>query len=101
MTNLVELKEAEAWRKYIIWIADIETDCENISPVWVGWNPNLISRNNETQKMRYLQRLNMPPTFHAGVAETLKKCLSITAECEKQCVFVKYHLVTTKIAYQI
>ena len=51
--------------------------------------------------MRYLQRLNMSPTFHAGVAETLKKCLSITAECEKQCVFVKYHLVTTKIAYQI
>ena len=51
--------------------------------------------------MRYFQRLNMSPTFHAGVAETLKKCLSIKAECEKQCVFVKYQLATTKIAYQI
>ena len=50
MTNLIEEEEAEAWKEDIMWMADIETDGENTTPVWVGWNSNLIPRGDETQK---------------------------------------------------
>ena len=73
LTNLIKEKEAEAWKKDIIWITDIETDVENRPPMWVGWNSNLIPRDDETQKNWYLPRINMSPTSQSVVVETLKK----------------------------
>ena len=82
-------------------MTDIETDGEDTIPMWVGWNPNLIPKDDETQKMWYLPQISMSPTSHAVFVETLKKSLCIVAECEKQCIVVKYNLATAKIAYQI
>ena len=45
----MEEKEIEAWKKDM-WMADIETDGENTTPMWVGWNSSF-PRDNETQKM--------------------------------------------------
>ena len=62
LTNLIEEKEAEEWKKDIMWMADIETDGKNTTPMWVSWNSNLIPRDDETQKMWYLPQINMSPT---------------------------------------
>ena len=69
-------------------MADIETDGKNTTPIWVGWNSNLIPRDDETQKIWYLPQINMSPISHAVVVERLKKSLRIAAECEKQCIVV-------------
>ena len=82
-----------------MWMADIETDGENTTPVWVGWNSNLIPRDDETQKNWYLPQINMPPTSHAVVGKTLKASLHIAAEYEKQCILVAYDLAIAKMAY--
>ena len=31
-----------------MWMADIETDTENTTPILVDWNSNLIPRDDET-----------------------------------------------------
>ena len=54
-------------------MADIETDGKNTTPIWVGWNSNLIPRNDETQKIWYLPQINMSPISHAVVVERFKK----------------------------
>ena len=54
-------------------MADIETDAKNTTPIWVGWNSNLIPRDNETQKIWYLPQINMSPISHAVVVERFKK----------------------------
>ena len=54
-------------------MADTETDAKNTTPIWVGWNSNLIPRDNETQKIWYLPQINMSPISHAVVVERFKK----------------------------
>ena len=54
-------------------MADIETDGKNTTPIWVGWNSNLIPRDDETQKIWYLPQINMSPISHAVVVERFKK----------------------------
>ena len=83
-------------------MADIETDSENTSRMWVGWNSNLIPRDDdETQKSWYLSQINKSPTSHVVVVETLKKLLRIAAGYEKQCIVVTYDLAIAKMTYQI
>ena len=53
-----------------MWMASIERDGENTTLVWVGWNTNLIQRGDNTQKN--LPQINMSPTSHAVVVESLK-----------------------------
>ena len=36
-------KESEAWVKDILWMADITTDDDHTTPMWVGWNSQLLS----------------------------------------------------------
>ena len=43
-----------------MWMADIETDGENTTPIWVGLNTNLTPRDDEAQKNWYLSQINMP-----------------------------------------
>ena len=40
-------------------MADIETDSENTTLMWAGWNSNLIPRDDETHKIWYLPQINM------------------------------------------
>ena len=54
-------------------MADTETDAKNTTPIWVGWNSNLIPRDNKTQKIWYLPQINMSPISHAVVVERFKK----------------------------
>lgn len=82
-----------------MWMASIERDGENTTLVWVGWNTNLIQRDDNTQKN--LPQINMSPTSHAVVVESLKESLFIAAECEKQCIVVTYDLVIAQMACQI
>eukprot|EP00794_Sanderia_malayensis_P002176 gene2176-2472_t len=45
--------------------------------------------------------INMSPTSHAVVAETLKRSMQIATECGKQGIVVTYDLAIAKIAMQI
>ena len=47
----MEEKEAEAWKKDIKSMVDIDTDCENTTPIWLAWNSNLIPRDDGTQEI--------------------------------------------------
>ena len=89
---------AKEWKKDLMWMADIETDEENTTPMWVDWNSNLIPRDDETQKIWYLPQRNIFPTSHAVVVETLKKSVRRKPECEKQCIVVTYDLAIAKMA---
>ena len=100
-SNMIEEKEAEAWKRDIMWMAHIETDDEKNTPMWVGWNSDLIPRDDNTQKIWYLPQINMSPTSHAVVVETLKKALRIATECHKKSIVVTYDLAIAKMAYQI
>ena len=51
LTKLIKEKEAEAWKKDIMWMADIETNDKNTTPIWIGWNSNLIPRDDETEDL--------------------------------------------------
>ena len=82
-------------------MADIETDGKNTTSMWVGWNSNLIPRDDETKKIWYLRQINMSPTSHSFVVGTLKISLRIAAECEKKCTVVTYDLAIAKLACQI
>ena len=66
----MEEKEAEAWKKDIKSMVDIDTDCENTTPIWLAWNSNLIPRDDG---ILYLPQINMSQTSNEVVLQTLKK----------------------------
>ena len=69
--------------------------------MWVSWNSNLIPRDDKTQKIWSLLKINISPISHEVIVETLKKSLLITAECEKQCIAVTNDLAIAKVAYYV
>ena len=72
-----------------------------IRKIKLGWNSNLIPRDDETQKIWSLLQINISPISHAVIVEILKKSLRITAECEKQCIAVTNDLEIAKVAYHV
>ena len=58
---------AESWKKDILWMADVTTDSTDSTPMWVGWNANLIPREDFKQTIGYLPQLKQSPTSHAVV----------------------------------
>ena len=45
---------SKSWGKYILWMEDVATDSENSTPMWIGWNSNLIPSDNCFQEIWYL-----------------------------------------------
>ena len=59
-THLIEEKKIEAWKKEIMWMADIETDDENSTPTWVSLNSNLFLKDDETQNLVFAINKHVP-----------------------------------------
>ena len=89
------------WEKDILWMADVATDTDNSTRMWIGWNSNLIPSDDYTQEIWYLPQINQSPTAYAVVRQTMKKSLKLSSECVKHNRAVTYDLATTKLALQI
>ena len=85
----------------IIWRLDVFTNTNKDTPMWVGWNAELFSREEEKQQIWYLPQINLSPTSNAVVMETMKRSLSIAQECNRNTIAVTYDLAIAKIALQI
>ena len=82
-------------------MADVATDTENSTTMWIGWNSNFIPSDDCTQELWYLPETNQSPTSYAVVCETMKKPLKISSECGKENIAVTYDLAIAKLALQI
>ena len=89
---------ADARKKDILWMADVTTDPDNSTPMWVGWNSMLIPRKEFSQKIWYLPQINQSPTSHAVVLGTMRRSLRIANECGKNAIVVTYDLAIAKMA---
>ena len=58
---------SKSWEKDILWMADVATDTENSTPMWIGCNSNLIPSDDCTQEIWYLPQINRSPTSSAVV----------------------------------
>ena len=82
-------------------MADVATDTENSTPVWIGWNSNLIPSDDCSREIWYLPQTNQSPTLYAVVSQTMKKSLKISSECGQHNIAVTYDLAIAKLALQI
>lgn len=71
------------------------------TPMWVGFNNEIIIDNSPKQKVFYLQNLNASPTNHSVVKETLNICLKAKEELGKDYIEVTYDLNIACIAMKI
>ena len=85
----------------IIWMLDVFTNTNKDTLMWVGWNAELFTREEEKQQIWYLPQINLSPTSNAVVMETMKRSLSIAQECNRNTIAVTYALAIAKIALQI
>lgn len=69
--------------------------------MFVGWNSMLMPKDDQLQQVVYLLQINLSPTLHAFIEETLTRALCIAEECGKTSIVVTYNLAITKIALQI
>ena len=69
-------------------MADVATDTENSTAIWIGWNSNLIPSDDCIQEKWYLPQINPSPTSYAVVRQTMKKLLKISSECGKHNIAV-------------
>ena len=92
---------SKSWEKDILWMADVATDTENSTPMWIGCNSNLIPSDDCTQEIWYLPQINQSPTSYAVVRQTMRKSLKISSECGKHNIAVTYDLTIAKLALQI
>ena len=86
--------------KYILWLEDVATDTENSTPMWIGWNSNLIPSDDCFQEIWYLPQINQSPTSYAVVCQTMKDSLKISSECRKHNIAVTCDLARAKLALQ-
>ena len=61
----------------------------------------LMPEDDQLQQVVYLLQINLSPTLHAFIEETLTQALCIAEECGKTSIVVTYNLAITKIALQI
>ena len=99
--EVMENEIADSWKKDILWMADVTTDPNNSTPMWVGWNSMLIPRDEFNHKIWYLPQINQSPTSNSVAAETMRRSLSIAKECGKTAIVVTYDLAIAKMAMQI
>ena len=59
-------------------MADVATDTDNSTRMWIGWNSNLIPSDDYTQEIWYLPQINQSPTAYAVVRQTMKKSLKLS-----------------------
>ena len=60
-------------------MADVTTATENSTPMWIGWNSNLIPSDDCTEEIWYLPQINQS-SDNAVVHQTMKKLLKIFPE---------------------
>ena len=87
---------SKSWGKYIPWMADVATDTENSTLMWIGWNSNLITSDDCFQKILYLPQINQSPMSNAAVCQTMKKSLKISSEHGKHNIAVTYDFSIAK-----
>ena len=97
----IESIVAESWKEDILRMTDLFIDTDMSAPMWVGWNSMLIPRDESLQKVWYLPQINMSPTSHSVVRETMRRSQCIANECGKTSIVVSYDLAIAKIAMQI
>ena len=79
-------------------MADVTTDPDNSTRMWVGWNSTLIPHNDFTQKIWYLPQINQSSTSNSIVVETMRRSLCIAKECGKTAIVVTYDIAIAKMA---
>ena len=91
----------ESWKKDILWMADVATNSEDSTPMWVGWNASLLPRDDTRQVVEYVKQINQSPTSHSVVIETLRRSKKLAAESNKKSIVVTYDLAIAKMAMSI
>ena len=71
---------------------------QDSTPMWIGWNSNLIPSDDGTQEIWYHSQINQSPTSYAVVCQTKKKSLKISSECGKHNIAVTYDVAIAKLA---
>ena len=99
--NVISEGEVSAWKKDILWMADMLTDEDETTPMFVGWNPQLLPRDDEIQNVVYLPQISSSPTSYSVVQGTRNRAIRIAEECGKTSIAVTYDLATAKMVMHI
>ena len=57
---------------------------DETTPMFVGWNAQLLLRGDEIHNVVYLPQINSSPTLYSVVQETMNRALRIDEECGKK-----------------
>lgn len=71
------------------------------TPMWVGFNVNIISDKSVMQKVFYLPPINASPTQNSVVYETMLRAIKASSECGQRYAEVNYGLAITSKAFKI
>ena len=82
-------------------MADVATDTDNSTRMWIGWNSNLIPSDDCTQEIWYLREINQSPTSYGVALRTMEKLLKISSEYGKHNIAVTYDMVIAKLALHL
>ena len=73
---------SENWKKRYPLDGWCNKQCQRCG--WVGWNANLLPRNNNKQVVEYVKQINQSPTSHSVMLETLKRSKKLATESGKK-----------------
>lgn len=89
----------DAERLDMLWMISLSLTQSN--PMWGGWNSQLIKDTLPTQRIAYMNNIQLPPTRLDVVAETLRISQQVAKECGDLYAVVTYDLAIAKPAMQI
>lgn len=92
--NLIEIKRLDK-----IWM--LRHAYELPTPMWVGFNVNIILDKSAVQNVFYLPPINASPTQNSVVYETILRAIKASTECGQRYAEVHYDLAITSKAFKI
>jgi hypothetical protein len=84
-----------------LFILEKYLDDNNLLPMWIGWNANIVENKNPMQSIGYLPEISESPTNKSVVLKTLEMSLRLAEECDQRYFLVTYDLAIFKIALAI
>ena len=79
----------------------ISTYVSNETPMWIGWNSQLIHDDMPKKNVCYMDNICLPPTQLDVVVKTMEMSQKVAEECQQEYAVVHYDLAIAKIAKTI
>lgn len=60
-----------SWKLDMLWLLGFDVTPKKLTSLWHGWKAKILEALQYTQKIWYLPQINLSPTNHSVVAETM------------------------------